>query len=177
MHDLVLAILHHLLFLGLIVMLASELALLRTPEPPVKRLAGLDAGYGVTALLIILVGVGRVVGGKGWAFYEANPFFWAKIATFALIGLISIRPTLAILKWRKAARAAPGYVPPQAELTAARLWDRPLVTELAPLEAFYPAEAYHQKYFARNPYQGYCRMVIAPKVAKFRKQYQERLKG
>ena len=64
-----------------------------------------------------------------------------------------------------------------AELTAARLWDRPLVTELAPLEAFYPAEAYHQKYFARNPYQGYCRMVIAPKVAKFRKQYQERLKG
>lgn len=63
-----------------------------------------------------------------------------------------------------------------AELSAARLWDRPLVTELAPLEAFYPAEAYHQKYFARNPYQGYCRMVIAPKVAKFRKQYQERLK-
>jgi len=63
-----------------------------------------------------------------------------------------------------------------AELTAARLWDRPLVTELAPLEAFYPAEAYHQKYFARNPYQGYCRMVIAPKVAKFRKQFQERLK-
>lgn len=46
MHDLVLAILHHLLFLGLIVMLASELALLRTAEPPVKRLAGLDAGYG-----------------------------------------------------------------------------------------------------------------------------------
>ncbi|GAP16525.1 peptide-methionine (S)-S-oxide reductase MsrA [Levilinea saccharolytica] len=64
-----------------------------------------------------------------------------------------------------------------AELSAARLWDRPLVTELAPLEAFYPAEAYHQKYFARNPYQGYCRMVIAPKVAKFRKQYQERLKS
>lgn len=73
MHDLVLAILHHLLFLGLIVMLASELALLRTAEPPVKRLAGLDAGYGVTALLIVLVGVGRVLGGKGWAFYEATP--------------------------------------------------------------------------------------------------------
>ena len=64
-----------------------------------------------------------------------------------------------------------------AELSAARLWDRPLVTELAPLETFYPAEAYHQKYFARNPYQGYCRMVIAPKVAKFRQHYQERLKS
>ena len=64
-----------------------------------------------------------------------------------------------------------------AELNAARLWERPLVTELAPLETFYPAEAYHQKYFLRNPYQGYCRMVIVPKVAKFRKQYQERLKS
>ena len=64
-----------------------------------------------------------------------------------------------------------------AELSAARLWERPLVTELTPLETFYPAEGYHQKYFARNPYQGYCRMVIAPKVAKFRQHYQERLKS
>ncbi|WP_303699244.1 DUF2214 family protein [Brevundimonas naejangsanensis] len=141
MHDLVLAILHHLLFLGLIVMLASELALLRTPEPPVKRLAGLDAGYGVTALLIILVGVGRVMGGKGWAFYEANPFFWAKIATFALIGLISIRPTLLILKWRKAAKSAPGYVPPQGELTAARRAIGLEILLLIPLLAFAAAMA------------------------------------
>ncbi|WP_427788655.1 DUF2214 family protein [Brevundimonas diminuta] len=136
MHDLSLAILHHLLFLGLIVMLASELALLRIETPPLKRLAGMDAGYGVTALLIVVVGIGRVMGGKGWAFYEANPFFWAKIGTFALIGLISIRPTLMILKWRRAAKAAPGYIPPQAELSVARRAVGLEVVLLVPLLAF-----------------------------------------
>lgn len=121
MLDLILAVAHHLLFAGLIAMLAMELALLCLPAPPTARLAGLDAGYGATALLILAVGAGRVLwGGKGWAFYEANPFFWAKIATFALIGLISIRPTLLILKWRKAGRDAPGYVPPEGERSAAR---------------------------------------------------------
>lgn len=62
------------------------------------------------------------------------------------------------------------------ELTAEKLWDDPIVTEVAPLKKFYPAEMYHQEYFRRNPEQAYCRMVIAPKVAKFRKQYLERLK-
>src|SRR5262249_2899925 len=47
---------------------------------------------------------------------------------------------------------------------AAGLWRAPLVTQLEPLEAFYPAEAYHQDYFARNPYQPYCQVVIEPKV-------------
>jgi peptide-methionine (S)-S-oxide reductase len=56
------------------------------------------------------------------------------------------------------------------------LWGRPIVTELAPFTAFYPAEDYHQEYFAHNPNQGYCQVVIAPKVAKFRKKYMERLK-
>jgi peptide-methionine (S)-S-oxide reductase len=53
----------------------------------------------------------------------------------------------------------------------------PLVTQLAPYETFYPAEDYHQQYFERNPFQGYCRVVIAPKVAKFRQKYLERLKA
>mgnify|MGYP001250043363 CR=1 FL=1 len=57
------------------------------------------------------------------------------------------------------------------EVAAQRIWPNPLVTELTPLDAFYPAEAYHQEYFARNPMQPYCQVVIAPKVAKFRKQY------
>ena len=51
-----------------------------------------------------------------------------------------------------------------------------MVTEVVPLETFYPAEAYHQDYFENNPRQRYCRIVIAPKVAKFRKQHLERLK-
>ena len=63
-----------------------------------------------------------------------------------------------------------------AELNDAGIWDDPIVTEVVPLEAFYPAEDYHQEYFRRNPNQGYCRVVIAPKVAKFRKQYLDRLK-
>jgi peptide-methionine (S)-S-oxide reductase len=63
-----------------------------------------------------------------------------------------------------------------AELNAAKLWDAPIVTEVTPLKAFYPAEEYHQEYYRLNPSQPYCRAVIAPKVAKFRKQYLEKLK-
>ena len=59
----------------------------------------------------------------------------------------------------------------------AELWPRPIVTQLAPLAEFYPAEEYHHDYFARNPHSGYCQMVVAPKVAKFRKQYRDRLKA
>lgn len=63
-----------------------------------------------------------------------------------------------------------------AELDAEGLWSDPIVTEVAPVGTFYPAEAYHQEYFARNPRQGYCQFVIAPKVAKFRQKYLGRLK-
>lgn len=62
-----------------------------------------------------------------------------------------------------------------AEVAAQKLWDAPLVTQLVPFAAFYPAEEYHTRYFERNPYQGYCQIVIAPKVAKFRKQFLEKL--
>jgi len=63
------------------------------------------------------------------------------------------------------------------ELTNEKIWTDPIVTELQPLEAFYPAEDYHQQYFARNPNQGYCRMVVAPKVTKFRQKYKHLLKN
>ncbi len=62
------------------------------------------------------------------------------------------------------------------ELTAERLWSQPIVTELTPFDQFYLAEDYHQEYFANNPNQPYCRAVVAPKVAKFRKHYYDRLK-
>lgn len=64
-----------------------------------------------------------------------------------------------------------------AELNREQLWANPIVTELTPIDKFYPAEDYHQEYFARNPLQGYCMVVIAPKVAKFRKQHLARLKA
>jgi peptide-methionine (S)-S-oxide reductase len=62
------------------------------------------------------------------------------------------------------------------EIENAGLWNAPLVTELKAFEVFYPAEVYHQNYFQQNPSQGYCRAVITPKVAKFRKQYLDMLK-
>lgn len=62
------------------------------------------------------------------------------------------------------------------ELNAARLWDAPIVTEVTPFQAFYHAEDYHQEYYQHNGDQPYCRAVIAPKVAKFRRQHLTRLK-
>lgn len=56
-------------------------------------------------------------------------------------------------------------------LTTAQVFSAPVVTELAKAVAFYPAEDYHQNFFVRNPGQGYCQMVVAPKVAKFRKEF------
>lgn len=70
-------------------------------------------------------------------------------------------------------RAAESVV---TELSAQGLWTDPVVTEILPAPAFYPAEDYHQHYFARNPTQGYCNAVVAPKVAKFRKQFMNKLK-
>jgi peptide-methionine (S)-S-oxide reductase len=63
------------------------------------------------------------------------------------------------------------------EFTTAGLWDKPIVTQVAPIDRFYPAEAYHQEYFARNPNQGYCQFVIAPKVSKFRQKFLANLKA
>lgn len=59
------------------------------------------------------------------------------------------------------------------ELNAQKIWDQPIVTEVEPVKDFYIAEDYHQEYFARNQYQPYCMAVIAPKVSKFRKHYQD----
>lgn len=63
-----------------------------------------------------------------------------------------------------------------AELDAQGVWDAPIVTEVTEASTFWPAEDYHQEYFANNPRQPYCQAVVAPKVAKFRKTFLERLK-
>lgn len=64
-----------------------------------------------------------------------------------------------------------------AELTRSKLWDEPIVTEVADAAPFYPAEKYHQEYFERNRGQPYCQFIVAPKVAKFRKEFVDRLKA
>ena len=82
-------------------------------------------------------------------------------------------------------RSAIYYHSPEQERTAREVierltrdgtWDDPVVTEIAPLDRFYPAEEYHQQYFQRNPTRMYCQAVVAPKVAKLRREYAARLK-
>jgi peptide-methionine (S)-S-oxide reductase len=63
------------------------------------------------------------------------------------------------------------------EITEAGIWDDPIVTAVAPFGAFFKAEDYHQEYYRNNAYQPYCQVVIAPKVAKFRQKYLDRLKA
>ena len=64
-----------------------------------------------------------------------------------------------------------------ADLGSQGIWDNPIVTEVVPFERFYVAEDYHQNYFASNGYQPYCQVIIAQKVAKFRREHLERLKA
>ena len=124
MTDLVLAIVHHLIAFGIASALAAELALMRPAamSPQTVRLLGrFDAAYGVMALAILIVGFLRVkYGAKGAAFYMHNPMFWAKIAAFAAVGLISIKPTLRILAWQKRAKADAAFVPALDEVSALR---------------------------------------------------------
>ena len=117
--DLFLAIAHHLLVFALTAMLVAETVLLRgqLDASVLRRLAGLDAGYGVSAMLLLVVGLCRVFFGvMGEDFYLHNPWFHAKLGTFVLVGLMSILPTMRFLRWRKALRADPVFLPAPAEL-------------------------------------------------------------
>ena len=62
------------------------------------------------------------------------------------------------------------------ELNKSKLWEKPIVTQIVPLDTLYPAEDYHWGYFSRHPEKAYCQMVISPKVIKFRKQWTKRLR-
>jgi len=147
MLDLVLAALHHLLILSLAGLLAAELVLLRPGVSGValRTLGGLDAGYGATAGLILAVGFARVfLGAKGAAFYLENPIFWAKLGAFGVVGLLSIAPTVLILRWRGRAKAEPTFTPPAGEVATARrvLWLEVLVFALIPAFAAAMARGY-----------------------------------
>lgn len=142
MTDLILAVFHHILVFGLVAMLMAERVLMSVPTLDVRRLARLDGGFGATAGLILIVGACRVfLGGKGWAFYEANPFFWAKVATFLIIGLVSIIPTIRFIAWVRAARADPSFQPDEADRRKVRNALGVEVLLLLPLLAFAAAMA------------------------------------
>ncbi len=133
MTDLILAIFHHLLVFTLVALLAIELTLVRKglTAATISRVAGIDGVYGAVAGLVLIVGFLRVFFGlKGAEFYFSNGFFWAKIAAFAAVGILSIPPTLRFLTWRKAARADPSFAPSDAEVGSVR---RLLHIETVPL--------------------------------------------
>ncbi len=112
--DLLLAIGHHVLIFALAGVLAFEIAILRVglTAKDIGRLSRADMGYGILAAAIVAVGFSRALfAAKGWAYYSANIFFWAKIAAFALVGILSIWPTVAIIGWRRALKAEPALLP------------------------------------------------------------------
>ncbi|GGY46200.1 DUF2214 family protein [Pseudoduganella albidiflava] len=124
MSDLILAIVHHLIVFGIAAVLAAELALLRpaamSPHT-VKLLGRFDTVYGALALAILVAGFGRVFHGpKGAAFYVDNPVFWVKVGAFAVVGILSIKPTVRILAWQKSLKADAAFTPPADDLGAVR---------------------------------------------------------
>jgi putative membrane protein len=132
MLDLSLAIAHHLLIFGIFGIICAEFWAVRSgvTSATVARIASIDLWYGILAAAVIAVGFCRAIfAAKGWAYYSHNAFFWAKILSFAVIGILSVPPTLKFIRWRKS-----GTVPGDPDVRSVR---RYLHAELA-LFAFLP---------------------------------------
>jgi len=139
MLDLAFAIGHHLLVFGLFGVLFAELIAVRKgmDASVVARIAAVDLWYGALAGLILVVGFSRAVfAAKGWHYYEHNGFFWAKIATFGLVGLLSVPPTIRFIAWRKA-----GVSPSDAAVAGVRRYLHAEVVLFALLPMFAAAMA------------------------------------
>jgi putative membrane protein len=106
MLDLLLAIGHHLLIFAIFGIICAEFWAMRPgmSTATIARIGSLDLWYGLLAAAVIVVGFCRAIfAAKGWGYYSHNAFFWAKLVTFGAIGLLSLPPTLALIRWRKAA--------------------------------------------------------------------------
>jgi putative membrane protein len=126
MLDLSLAIAHHLLIFSIFGIICAEFWALRpgVTGATVARIAAIDLWYGILAAAVIVVGFCRAIfAAKGWAYYSHNAFFWAKILDFAVIGILSVPPTLTFIRWRKS-----GNVPGDPDIQGVR---RYLHAELA----------------------------------------------
>jgi putative membrane protein len=144
--DLHLAIAHHLLIFILFGILVCELVMVRQSMAgdDIKYVAAVDLWYGIVALLILIVGFSRVVfAAKGWAYYSVNSFFWAKIAVFVLIALLSIWPTVKYLNWRRDFQTA-SSVPDAGSVSVVRriLWLEMILFAFLPAFAAAMARGY-----------------------------------
>lgn len=127
LNDFLLAAAHHLLAFGLVAMMVAQSVLLGRPvdADALKRLAGIDRGLGITAGLLLAIGLVRVFHGiKGADFYLHNPWFHAKLGAFLLAAVLSLVPTVRFIRWRKALKADAGFTPPHAQVAATRLYVR-----------------------------------------------------
>ena len=122
--DLALAVVHHWALLLLIATLFAEFVLLRQPSSAdgVRTLARVDQAYGGAAMLLLAAGFARVFwGAKGADFYLDNPVFWAKVAVFVGVGLLSIVPTVRYPRWLKQLKTD-GRLPAEGQLQDTRRW-------------------------------------------------------
>jgi putative membrane protein len=106
MLDLLLAIGHHLLIFGIFGIICAEFWAVRPglSGAMVRRIASIDLGYGILSAAVLVLGFCRAIfAAKGWGYYSHNAFFWAKIGTFAAVGLLSLPPTFSFMRWRKLA--------------------------------------------------------------------------
>jgi putative membrane protein len=145
--DMGLAIAHHALVFALAGVLAFELGAVRPgmKQSEIVRVAKVDLWYGVLAAAIIIVGFTRAnVAAKGWDYYAHNGFFWAKIATFALVGVLSIIPTLGFIRWRRAGSNDASFIPSDRDITNVKrfLWAEAVLFLLIPVFAALMARGY-----------------------------------
>ncbi|MES2361750.1 MAG: DUF2214 family protein [Pseudomonadota bacterium] len=142
-----LAYAHILAILTMVVFLASEAALCRVQwlnAAVVERLAKIDAIYGIAAVSVLLTGLARTWWGiKGTAWYWANPLLHIKLGLFVVIGLLSIKPTLTFLRWRRELRAT-GQLPDEAQIRLARrlVMVQAHIVPLIPLAAVFMARGF-----------------------------------
>src|ERR1700761_3228292 len=121
--DFLLAAVHHVLIFSIAAVLAFEVGVVRQglTATDIRRVGKVDAWYGILAALIIAVGFARAVyAAKGWAYYSVNHFFWAKMIAFAIVGLLSVQPTVSFIRWRRALTAHPDFVPTSGALATVR---------------------------------------------------------
>ncbi|CAH0441891.1 DUF2214 family protein [Ralstonia pseudosolanacearum] len=123
--DALLAYLHYLSIFTLIVFVTAEAVVLRPDMTPAirRRLSIYDAVYGASAGAVLVSGLLRLFyGAKGVAFYVHNPIFHIKMGLFVLVALMSIPPTLTILRWKRQGKTLPDFVPTPAEIAKVRRW-------------------------------------------------------
>jgi putative membrane protein len=131
--DAVLASIHHIAAFALVGIIVAELVLLRgrLDGEVIRRFGRIDALYGLSAAVVVIAGIARLLFGQTPVdYYLGNLFFWIKMAAFAAVAILSIYPTALGVRWRRAIDRDPTYSPPVGEVAAIR---RSLTTEVVVL--------------------------------------------